>query len=162
MTFGLPFSFHVITHSSQLPLPMSCRKEPMGSGPRGWSKALHWTYPFKFPLKLTTTIMEKDCVATRNLFICSFIPGFIIWPNILYVCLYMCWSRKMFELACFSGHVGWQLLKPSAMFASSYKRKHSLFGAVLLFFFLSWFKRGNMFPSRDVRLPPSPSMAKND
>ena len=68
----------------------------------------------------------------------------------------------MFELACFSGHVGRQLLKPSVMFASSYKRKHSLFGAMLLFFFFPDLKGGNMFPSRDVMLPLPPSRAQND
>lgn len=34
MTFRLLFSFHVITYSSRLAFPISCHKEPVGSGPR--------------------------------------------------------------------------------------------------------------------------------
>lgn len=66
----------------------------------------------------------------------------------------------MFELAC-SGRAGRQLLEPSAMFASSYKRKHSLFGAMLLLFFFLDLK-GELFPSRECGAAPCPSKAEND
>lgn len=95
-----------------------------------------------------------------NLFICSFIPGFIIWPNILYVCtcvdLQKCW-------ACLLLRPCWQAAGKAISDVCFQLQKKTFFiwGDVVVFF-LSWFKGGNMFPSRDVGLPPSPSRAKND